>query len=191
MTTKHVVETYANPVATAVHSAENIQNILCSIVENVTKEVRAKGCSLALLTPDGKFLRHMASYGLSEKYVRKGRIQVDRSMSEALNGNPVAVIDATIDARVQYRKQAEQEGIVSIVSVPVMYEKEILGVMRVYTAQPRRFTEEDIRFICTAASLGAKALENAVDGYIPEGDYDAFRQQLLELEWARWPGQCI
>ena len=41
----------------------------------------------------------------SDWYVRRGPVSADRSISEALNGKPVAVLDATQDERVQYREQ--------------------------------------------------------------------------------------
>lgn len=171
--------------------ASDIQAVFNSIVENVAKTVRAKACSLALLTPDKKFLRHMASHGLSEGYLKKGRVAADRSISDALKGKPVAILDATADPRVQYPQEAKKEGVVSILSVPIILEGECLGVLRVYTDQPRRFTDSDIEFVGTAASMGAVALEKAVFGgeETSEPDYDTFRQQLKELEWARWPGQ--
>ena len=74
--------------------------------------------------------------------------------------------------------------------MPVALGEEILGVMRVYTTVPRRFSEQDIDFVSTAANIGAKALEDAANGKFSELDYDTFRLKLLELEWARWPGQC-
>jgi len=180
-------------VSLAVNRADGIQSILCSIVQNVAKETRAKGCCLALLTPDRRYLRHMACYGISDRYITKGRISVDKSIAEALEGKPIAIFDATRDDRIQYPQKAREEDIASILCVPVMLRDEILGVMRVYTAEPRTFTDHDVYFVSVAANIGAKALEDAVgaDG-CGDFDPDAFRRQLVELEWGRWPaaGQC-
>jgi hypothetical protein len=64
-------------------------------------------------------LIRIAAYGLSNWFVRMGPAIVDRSMTESLNGKTVSIPDATTDERVEYRKQVRQEGIVSILSVPV------------------------------------------------------------------------
>ena len=87
----------------------SLQAVLSSTVESVKTAVRVKGCSLALLTPDRKYLRHMASCGLSESYITKGRISVEKSIPETLKGNFVAILDATQDERVQYPAEAEKE----------------------------------------------------------------------------------
>lgn len=174
-------------------SSANIHSLLNSIVETVATETRARGCSLLLLTPDGGFLRHMASYGLTEDYIKKGRLSADKSMSGALAGKPIAILDASEDERVQYRDEAMREGIASILCVPMILEGKCLGVLRLYTAEKRHFSNEDIRFVRTAADMGAVALEKAVftisDSPIP--DFDTFRQQMVELEWGRWPGGTI
>ena len=132
----------------------------------------------------------MASYGLSEDYVSKCRSLAEKDISEVIEENPKIIADATANEELQYGKLAREEGIVSVLSVPVMLRNETLGIMRVHTDQPRRFSEHDIYFVQTAASMGAKALEDAInnDGDLSV-DYDVFRQQLLEFEWGRWPAE--
>ena len=148
-------------LASVLNSARSPDDILHSIVEGVAEAMSAKGCSLMLLTPDKEVLLHTAAFGLSDWFVRKGPVSADKSMSESLEGEPVTVLDATTDDRVEYRKQVKQEGIASILSVPVRLREEIVGVMRVYTSKPRRFTDADISYATAAANFGAIALESA------------------------------
>ena len=148
-------------VASAVNSARDPEAVLHAIVESVTKAVEAKGCCLVLLKLDKRLLVHAADYGLSDKYLRKGPLSADESISETLEGKPVAILDATEDERVQYPEAARKEGIASILSVPMMRDGDIVGVMRVYTGEPRHFTADDIYFVTAIANLGAIALENA------------------------------
>jgi len=114
-------------VATAVNSSHTPEGVLWRTCRSVAKAVGAKGCSLMLLTPDRKLLLHTAAYGLSDWYVRKGPVSADKSISEALEGKPVAVLDAIEDERIQYREQAKREGIASILSVPMMLREEIIA----------------------------------------------------------------
>jgi len=148
-------------VAAALNSARAPGAVLQSIAERVAKAVGAKGCSLMLLSSDRRVLVHTVAYGLSDWYVRKGPVSADKSLSAALEGNPVAVLHATDDERIQYREQAKKEGIVSILSVPMVLREKIIGVIRVYTAEPRQFNIEDMYFVGAVANLGAIALENA------------------------------
>lgn len=148
-------------IAAAINSARTPDTILNYLTESVTKAIGVKGCSLMLLTPDRKLLLHTAAYGLSDWYVHKGRVSADKSISDALEGKPVAVLDATKDKRIQYQLEAKREGVASILSVPIMLREEIIGVIRVYTAEPHHFTPNEIHFVGAIANLGAIALENA------------------------------
>jgi GAF domain-containing protein len=182
-------------IAAAVNSARGPDSVLGSIVQNVAKALGAKGCSIMLLTPDRKLLLHTAAYGLSDWYVRKGPVSADDSISEALQGRPIAVVDAAEDLRIQYREQARREGIASILSVPMMLREEIIGVVRVYTAEPRRFTDDDIYFAGAVAHLGAIALENARLHDSVRKDYEELRQDVAEwraaLGWEWMAGESV
>ena len=163
-------------VAAIVNSAWAPESVLSSIVENVAIASGAKGCSLMLLTSDRKLLRHRAAYGLSDRYVQKGPLSADRSISEALQGRPVAVVDASKDERIQYPEEAKKEGIASILSVPITLRDEIIGVIRLYTAEPCHFTPDDIYFVSAVANLGAIALENAKRYDSLQEEYESFRR---------------
>jgi len=105
------VETYYHSlyeVAAVLNSSRAAKDILESIVENVARTVGAKGCSLMLLTQDKKVLSRAAVYGLSERYVKKGPVLADKSLSEALRGKVVNVLHASQDDRIQYPEQARK-----------------------------------------------------------------------------------
>jgi GAF domain-containing protein len=148
----------------------------------VAKATGAKACSLMLLTPDEKVLLHTAAHGLSDWFVRKGPVLADKSISETLKGKAVAVLDATTDDRVEYQKQVKQEGIASILSIPVNLRGEVVGVMRVYTSEPCHFTGADISFATAAANFGAIALESAHFYEILQKDYKALRQDIRQRQ---------
>ncbi len=172
-------------VAVAVSSSLDPQQVLGSIAESAARALETKGCSVMLLSPDRRELLHGAAYGLSDWYVRKGPVSVDLSMAEALAGHSVSVLDAGSDPRVQYRPQAVQEGIASILSVPVRLRDQVIGVMRVYTAEPREFRTGEVEFAEVVANLGAIALENARRYQEVKAGYDGIRQDLLEW-YATW-----
>ena len=174
-------------LAATLNSARAPDSILQSVVEGVAKAMEAKGCSLMLLSPDRKALLHTVAYGLSDWYVRKGPVSADKSISEALDGKAVAILDATKDDRIQYQEQAKKEGISSILSVPMMLREETLGVIRVYTSEPYHFTMDDMYFVGAVANLGAIALENARLYEATQKDYETFRRDMLE--WRAALGQ--
>ena len=176
-------------VATAVNSARTTECVLSTLAESVTKALEAKACSLMLLTPDRKTLVHTAAYGLSERFVQKGPVSADKSIAEALEGRSILVLNVAEDERVQYPEQTKREGIASVLCVPMKLREKIIGVVRVYTAQPRHFTTDDIQFVETVANLGAIALENAMLYESSQKDCQALSRELLEWRAAFgvWP----
>jgi GAF domain-containing protein len=167
-------------LAAAVNSSLGAESVLSSIAEKVVKAMCAKGCSLMLLSPDRKQLFHTAAWGLSDWYIRKGPVSTDKSIAQALEGKVVAVPFAPEDERIQYREQARKEGIVSILSVPMMLRDEIIGVMRIYTQERRDFNIDDEFFAAAAANLGAIALEKARLYEAVAKDYRTMRMEMLE-----------
>ncbi|OGO60393.1 MAG: hypothetical protein A2Z36_00650 [Chloroflexi bacterium RBG_19FT_COMBO_48_23] len=137
------------------------QEVLRTIVESIRDAANAKGCSLMLLTPDRQELIHSVACGLSDWYVRKGPVKVDAAIAQALEAKPVAILDATTDRRVQYKEQAKKEGVVSLLSLPLKRRGQVIGIVRVYTAEPRQFPDNEIDFFSALANLGAVALERA------------------------------
>ncbi len=174
-------------VAKAINSTLDAEEVLKTIVEGAATAVGVKGCALMLLSPDHKTLRHAASYGLSESYVRKGPVSVDVSIAEALKGNTVEVLNAPEDDRVQYQEEAKKEGIVSILCVPVMLRDEVIGAIRLYTSEQRHFDIDDSYFLGAIANLGAIALEKAKLYQVLKKDYDSLlgpKEMVLEpMPW--------
>jgi len=137
------------------------QEVLRTIVEGIRDAADAKGCSLMLLTTDRQQLIHSVACGLSDWYVRKGQVRVDAAITQALDGKPVAVRDATTDPRIQYKDQAKKEGVVSMLSLPLTRRGQVIGIVRIYTSETRRFSGKETDFFSVLANLGAVALERA------------------------------
>ncbi|MFC2060398.1 GAF domain-containing protein [Chloroflexota bacterium] len=149
--------------AEGVNSAHSPKDVLSRIVEGIAKAMGAKACSVFLLVLDNKILLRLASYGLSEEYLKKGVVSAEKSVGEALAGKAVTFLNVPDDERIQYREEAKQEGIASILAVPMMYKMDAIGIILVYTGETHHFTDTDIYFVNAAAHLGAIALQNAKD----------------------------
>ena len=148
-------------IAKEITSSLSPAEVLDTIVRSTTNAIGAKGCSLMLLAPDNKELVHDISCGLSDWYLQKGPVRSNAIIKEVLGGKTVAILDATTDPRVQYKDEARQEGIASMLSIPLMPEGEVLGIMRIYTSEKREFSSEDVDLLSYLANLGAVALDKA------------------------------
>ena len=60
----------------------------------------------------------------------------------------------------QYRNEKKGEGIVTILSVPIKSRDEVIGVLRLYSAVSRDFTEDEIQFVNAIAHMGGVAIQN-------------------------------
>jgi len=88
-------------VVKAVHSTLDIREVLRMLVSKVAQLMNLKGCALRLLDPHKRMLELVSSYGLSEKYIRKGPVDADRSIAEAMEGRTVSIFNAREDPRAQ------------------------------------------------------------------------------------------
>ena len=111
------------------------------------------------LSPKKEHLDIMAAYGLSDLYLKKGALNAHKSIPEILDGKTTAILNITKDKRAQYPEAAEMEKISSILGVPVFHQGEVVGELRVYTQERRRFSAADNDFLSSAANLIAITLE--------------------------------
>lgn len=151
-------------IAKVINSSLNPSKVLAGIAEEATKAMDAKGCFIRLLDRSGKTLLPDASYGLSERYAKKGPVEVAKSLldQDVLKGEVVTIDDVRTDKRFQYGAKAAEEGLVSLVVVPLAARGgSVIGVLRIYSGQPRKFTEAELDFLTCIANLSGIALENA------------------------------
>ena len=138
-----------------------VNELLDLIVRQATDAMNLKGATIRLINPKTNTMELVAAVGLSDKYLAKGPVGLDKSIADALTGRPVAIFDATSDPRMQYPQEAKEEGIASMVAIPMVYKGTVIGVMRLITAEPREFTLDEVDFACAIAELGAQAISNA------------------------------
>ncbi len=146
-------------IARTANSPLPLKNVLNSAAKSAAKALKAAGCSIMLLNPQKEHLDIIAAYGLSDLYLRKGALKASRSLPEVLNGKLVAIFDATQDERAQYPEAAEMEGISSVLAAPIPQRGEVVGEIRIYTREPRKFSQADKDFLTTVANIIAVALE--------------------------------
>jgi len=147
-------------MAANITASTDIKTILQTLTEDVAKAIGVKAATIRLLDENRVTLRLAASYGLSEKYLKKGPISAEKSIAQALQGKPVVVKDAATDAGVQYRSEKKEEGIVTILSVPIKSREEVIGVLRLYSATSREFTDDETQFVNAIAYMGGVAIQN-------------------------------
>ena len=153
-----IFETIGNAFNTPMITEDLVELIGRVVVE----QFEAKGCVLRLLSRDRQVLEEAASYGLSEKFLQKGPVSVGKSVKEALEGKVVVVQDCTTDPRIQYPAAHAEEGIRTLVNVPLASRGQVLGVLRLYSAEDHHYTERDLEILRVVASFCTTALVHSM-----------------------------
>jgi signal transduction protein with GAF and PtsI domain len=150
-------------LAVNLSSSLEVKGILHAMTADLTKSlVGVKGATIRLLDKTEETLELVASVGLSKKYLQKGPVLAQKSIAQAMkNGKPVIILDAATDRRVQYRAMNKEEGIVTILAVPIKTKERVIGVLRLYSKAVRHFTAEEIKLVTALAYLGGLAIQNA------------------------------
>ncbi|MBI5640156.1 MAG: GAF domain-containing protein [Nitrospirae bacterium] len=157
---KIYLESYQK-ICKSISTSLSLDEVLKLIVTNVVKVMNVKASLLRLLNKERNRLELAAFHGLSEGYVNKGPVEYDASIDDALAGKPVSIYDITADKDAKYRREAEREGIRSILSIPLRFRDEVIGVLRMYTDEPVAYSEEDLKFVAAIAEQAAIAIMNA------------------------------
>jgi len=150
-------------VGQAINSTLNLDDALQVITREACQLMAGKMCSLLLLDDTCEWLDLCASHGASEAYLNKPRL----SAAESLLGivvrrkKPLQVENVQTSSRYQHVDIARRGGLVSLLSVPLVFGGEALGTLSVYTGAPHVFSNEEIRILSTLADLSAIAIEKA------------------------------
>ena len=148
-------------ISKLVNSTLDLDEILTAIVNTLPGILKVKGCTIRLLHPATNRLELVAASGLSTRYLNRGSIKKENSFFKALKGEPVAIYDAATDPRVEYHDAIRQEGIKSILVVPIKNNNEIIGILRLLSSEHRSFSANEIHFTTTLAEEGGNAIQKA------------------------------
>ncbi len=118
-------------------AASNIpfRKILNSIVKSVARAVEADGATIMLLSARKEYLSVVAACGLSDIYLRKGALNVHKSLSKVMEGRIQYIRDIAQAKDVQYPLEAKIEKIKGVIGIPISFRDEIIGELRVLYLQ--------------------------------------------------------
>ena len=150
-------------LSTLLSAHRDLQQVLDAAARSTAQVMKVKAASIRLLDDSGNELIIKAVHNLTKQYLNKGPILRDQSelYRRTLAGEIVYVEDMASDPRVLYPQDAKREGLVSILSAPMIYQDRPIGVIRLYTGRRRTFGESQVNLLRAIAQLLATAIENA------------------------------
>ena len=149
-------------VSTALSAASDVQVVLDTAARSIAEVLDADGVVIRLLAdgPDGRELARRANFGLSDSYINRNQLLVNRSefYGKVTEGGVVYIEDLPTDPRTYYPELARAEGLASMLAVGLSDHDQPIGSLQVYTTQTRRFSRESIRLAKAVAQLVSAAI---------------------------------
>ena len=149
-------------VSETVASSRLLEEVLQLIVTMTAQLMSSKISSIMLVDQDSGELRIAATQSLSEAYRRKPPLKIGQSMSgrAVKEQRPVYVPDVTAEGSYFYRDLAKQEGLHSLLTVPMLMKDRTIGVINVYTSTQHVFSDEEVKTLQAIANQAAVAIEH-------------------------------
>jgi signal transduction protein with GAF and PtsI domain len=149
-------------VSTTLGQDRYLDDIMQLIVNMTAQMMGTNTCSIMLLDEKKQELRIAAAQALDPGYLNKPPVRVNGSLSgrAITTKQPVIIQDVRKDLSYQYRDLAIKQGLVSLLSVPMLYKNKALGIVNSYKPIEHHFTSEEVSFVQAVANQCAAAIEN-------------------------------
>jgi signal transduction histidine kinase len=150
-------------VSRTINSTLNLDDALGVITREACLLMQAKVGALMLLDERREWLEPRANFGASESYAHRPRLSVEESLLGIVvrRKKPLQVENVQVSSLYQNVEVARREGLVALLSVPLLYDGQAIGTLSVYSGQPYSFSDEEIRILSALAELSAIAIQKA------------------------------
>ena len=148
-------------VSQTINTALNVNEALQLITHEACALMEARMCSLLLLDESGHWLNLRASSGAGEAYLKKSNLNIEESFLGIVvrRKKPMQLENVQTSALYQNKSVARSEGLVSLLSAPLVFAGQTIGTINVYAGEPRSFSNEEIHILTALAELSAVAIE--------------------------------
>ena len=143
-------------------TAQSWDELLETVVDGTRDALRADISSLYLLDRDGARLTLAATNGLDKHQIGRAQVPFGEGITGrvAASREPTVIPDVRADQRFLWVRGIDQRRFVaSMLSVPLSWHDQVVGVLNVQTEEPRDFTSHDVAQLSAIADLLAGIVE--------------------------------
>ena len=164
------LKTKANQLQSVINVAGRIvtkielPEVLLDIVKESRNLLDCRFCGLFLLSKDKTTLRLASLVNADGQALRYQEVikASDSAMGTVVqHQKAIEVNDVARSEEHHFPDLIREEKLVSMLSVPIGYEDEAIGVLNAYTDKYHRFNNDEKKLMSTMAGLGAVAIQNA------------------------------
>jgi len=182
-------------IGQAAVSILNVKNLINAIVSAMEKHLDFDRGVIMIPNANKTRLVYAAGYGYNkekEKLLRETEFHLDKSNSGGLftmafhRQKPVFINDITeVEKQIseRSRRMAKQMGVHSLICVPIVYEKESLGILAVDNVESKRpLTKSDENLLMGIVSQTAVSITNAISFQRIQKSEERYRTILQSME---------
>ena len=150
-------------VGQAINSAVDLDEALTAITREAANLMNAKSCALQLLDESTRHLTLVASHGAGEAYLNKPHVDIAESFLGSVVNlmKPLQIENVQTSNAYQQQDIAREEGLVGMLSIPLVFGGNAIGTLNVYKAETYVFSNDEIHIATALAELSALAIEKA------------------------------
>ncbi len=145
-------------IVRSVAESYNLETMSNRSAQFLVGALEIKASAIFALNPETEELEHLASFGLSVDYLNKGPVNIGKSNGRTSRKEPIAIKNVTKSDMLQYPEQAEQEGIMAIVSVPILFSGRVIGLLRLYHHDTWDISKNDLDALSVLAEIIGMAM---------------------------------
>ena len=161
-TKAHQLESLVNVGQGLVGELE-LDEVLHTLAEEGRQLMDCHSCALFLLTPDKTNLTLHTMVGCNGAIHNEVSFSIeDSAIGAAIHRRKqIEVTDLPFTEENSFIHVVQREGLVSMLSSPIVFNDEVIGVLNAYTRHQHRFNNDEKKVFATLTGLGAIAIQNA------------------------------
>ncbi|PID74891.1 MAG: hypothetical protein CSB28_00830 [Desulfobacterales bacterium] len=138
-------------VSTLVSMARDPQEVMDLVVTRLPALMDVDATTIRLLDEGTNTFRLGAAFGVSEEYLSRPTIDSKEVMDELRHGQPIVRTDLGNPDCYEDYMFVRREGIECAMSLPILYEEKVVGLLRLLVKSVRTFSDPEIVFAMSLA----------------------------------------
>ncbi|MCP4421456.1 MAG: GAF domain-containing protein [Chloroflexi bacterium] len=150
-------------IAQALSTVWDLNSALDLIVRKTTEVMQVDSCTLYLVDAESMTLRLRATTGLAKRALGRATLEMGQGMTgfAAQSNRPIFARNARQNPHFKWVDEAEETQFASLLAVPLLIEKDVIGALNVQTQTPHDFISSEVELLSLIGDIAAGTLVKA------------------------------